>query len=150
MTLRVEVATSATAEMLAALHVLVPLLSSSAAPLSESELEDIVSSKATTLLLAYDNDAIVGTLSLAIFRTPSGLRAWIEDVIVDQAARGSGVGRALVSAAITYAENEHVRTIDLTSRPSRASAHRLYERMGFVVRETNNYRLDIEGLEKQT
>ncbi len=81
-------------------------------------------------------------LTLAVFRIPTGLRAWIEDVVVDEAARGRGVGAELTSAAIRLAGERGARTVDLTSRPSREAANRLYQRLGFVQRETNVYRFE--------
>ena len=79
-------------------------------------------------------------LSLATFKIPTGLRAWIEDVVVDEAARGQGAGQALVEAAVAHAKELGCRTVDLTSRPSREAANRLYKRCGFKLRETNVYR----------
>jgi ribosomal protein S18 acetylase RimI-like enzyme len=93
-------------------------------------------------LATEDDGTIVGTLTLAIFRIPTGLRAWIEDVVVDERARGRGVGAALTNAAIRLASDQGARTVDLTSRPSREAANRLYQRLGFVARETNVYRFD--------
>jgi ribosomal protein S18 acetylase RimI-like enzyme len=82
-------------------------------------------------------------LTLVIFRTPTGARAWIEDVVVDESARGQGAGEALVAEAIRLASDAGARTVDLTSRPSRESANRLYEKIGFQARETNVYRYDL-------
>lgn len=87
-----------------------------------------------------DSDQIVGMLSLATFTIPTGMRAWIEDVVVDEAARGHGAGAALVEAACAYASELGAKSIDLTSRPSREAANRLYQRCGFALRETNVYR----------
>jgi ribosomal protein S18 acetylase RimI-like enzyme len=138
---RVEEATALSDELVAAIASLVGQLSSSAAPPSEQELDAIVSSPSTRLLVARDaGDAIVGTLTLALFRIPTGFRAWIEDVVVDEAARGRGVGELLTRAALELAEDEGARSVDLTSRPSREAANRLYERLGFEPRETNVYR----------
>jgi len=142
----VEPATEATPEVVAAVAAMLPLLSRSAPAPSASEVAEIVNSPATTLFLARDGDgAIVGTLTLAVFRIPSGVRAWIEDVIVTEAARGGGCGEALNRAAIAAAEAAGARTVDLTSRPSREAANRLYRRLGFVGRETNVYRYSSEG-----
>ncbi len=88
---------------------------------------------------------IVGSLTLAVFRVPTGLRAWIEDVVVDESARGAGAGEALVLAAVRRAEAEGARTVDLTSRPSREAANRLYLRVGFEARTTNVYRFSFAG-----
>ncbi|MBW3644796.1 MAG: GNAT family N-acetyltransferase, partial [Actinobacteria bacterium] len=111
---------------------LVPQLSRSAPPLSHAELAEIVASPATVLLVARDDrSAIVGSLTLVVFRIPTGLRAWIEDVVVDEAARGAGVGQALSRAALALAAERGARSVDLTSRPSREAANRLYRRLGF-------------------
>jgi len=133
-------------ELLAEIRRLVPQLSTSAKPLEAYDLETLVTSQATQLLVArLDGQRIVGTLTLAIFRIPTGVRAWIEDVIVDESARGHGVGAALCAEAIHRARLAGARTVDLTSNPSREDAHRLYERVGFTVRETNVYRYSLEG-----
>ena len=139
--LDIAVAQSVTPDLLDALHHLVPQLSSSASPITPEELAEIVDAPATMLFVAYDEDGeIVGSLTLVLFRIPTGLRAWIEDVVVDDDARGHGVGAALNEAAIAAAAARGSRTVDLTSRPSREAANRLYQRLGFVARETNVYR----------
>jgi ribosomal protein S18 acetylase RimI-like enzyme len=139
--LRIEEATQVDDELVAAFAALVPQLSRGASAPDRAELEAIVSSPATTLLVARDGgDRIVGSLTLVIFRIPTGVRAWIEDVVVDERARGHGVGAALVEAATERAERAGSRTVDLTSRPDRVAANRLYARMGFVPRKTNVYR----------
>jgi ribosomal protein S18 acetylase RimI-like enzyme len=137
-------ATEAMPELLDALHRLVPQLSSSAPPLSAAHLAEIVASPATVLLVASTGDGeVVGTLSLVLFRAPTGLRAWIEDVVVDEATRGAGVGVALVRHAIGRARIAGAQTVDLTSRPSREAANRLYVREGFQARTTNVYRFEL-------
>ncbi|MEY2741308.1 MAG: GNAT family N-acetyltransferase [Ilumatobacteraceae bacterium] len=147
---RVDVATAATDELLAACHRLVPQLSSSSAPLTAAELGEIVGSPSTVLFVAREVGAtgaapgpVLGLLTLAIFRIPTGVRAWIEDVVVDGAARGRGVGEALNRAALDEARRRGARTVDLTSRPSREAANRLYRRIGFAARDTNVYRFDL-------
>lgn len=139
----VREATEASTELLADLRRLLPQLSTSAPPISAAELSAIVGSPATVLLVARLEGTVVGCLTLAQFRVPTGMRAWIEDVVVDEAARGSGVGAALTLAAVERARTAGARTVDLTSRPSRRAANRLYQRLGFVARETNVYRLDL-------
>ncbi len=138
----VEEVTTVTSEVLDALRALVPELSSSAPPLTEVALEGIVQSPATILLVARDaaHGTILGSLTLVVFSAPTGPRAWIEDVVVDTATRGRGVGAALVLEANARAGAAGSRTVDLTSRPSREAANRLYVRLGFVRRETNVYR----------
>jgi ribosomal protein S18 acetylase RimI-like enzyme len=142
----VEECESVTDELVEAMAGLIPQLSSSSPPPTAEELSEIVGSDATHLLLARDGDGpglggrIVGSMTLAVFRIPTGVRAWIEDVVVDGDARGQGVGETLNRAALEVAERRGARTVDLTSRPSREAANRLYRRIGFVQRETNVYR----------
>jgi ribosomal protein S18 acetylase RimI-like enzyme len=139
-------ATAVSPEMVEAFARLVPQLSSSAPGPSGSDLEEIVSSPATVLFIASDvSGDIVGSLTLALFRVPTGVRAWIEDVVVDESARGAGVGEALVMAALARTEAEGAKSVDLTSRPSREGANRLYVRLGFEERQTNVYRYNSEG-----
>jgi len=124
---------------------LVPQLSSSNPPPSDEELRHIIDSPASILLIARDDDTgrILGSLTLVVFLIPTGIRAWIEDVVVDEAARGRGVGEALNRHALDRARAEGAKTIDLTSRPTREAANRLYLRLGFVPRETNIYRFTL-------
>jgi ribosomal protein S18 acetylase RimI-like enzyme len=139
--IRVEAATEVTAELVEAIAGLVPQLSSSSPPPSPAELAEIVESPATTLLVArLPEGEIVGSLTLVVFRIPTGVRAWIEDVVVDDGARGRGVGEALNEEAVRRAVAAGARSVDLTSRPSREAANRLYRRLGFEVRDTNVYR----------
>jgi ribosomal protein S18 acetylase RimI-like enzyme len=137
----VEEATEVTAELVDAFARLTPQLSAGSAPPDEAALKEIVSSPATTLLVARDDERrIVGSLTLVAFRIPTGLRAWIEDVVVDGDARRQGVGEALNREAIRRAQASGARSVDLTSRPTREEANRLYRRLGFQPRETNVYR----------
>ena len=140
--------TEVTPDLVAAFERLTPQLSSSNPAPTSGELAEIVASDATVLLVAHDTsrtgaDAIVGSMTLALFRIPTGMRAWIEDVVVDEAARGQGVGDQLNRAALDVARSRGARTVDLTSRPSRAAANRLYQRIGFVARDTNVYRYQL-------
>ena len=139
----VEIAASATDEIVAAMGVLIPQLSSSNPPPTHSDLESIISSESSVLFIARVDGHIVGSLTLATFRIPTGIRAWIEDVVVDEAARGHGVGEALNRAALDEARRRGAITVELTSRPSREAANRLYLRLGFVQRETNVYRYSL-------
>lgn len=139
----IEVATSATNEVVEAFERLIPQLSSSNPPPTREALDAIVQSEASVLFLARVDGRIVGSLTLATFRIPTGVRAWIEDVVVDESARGHGVGEALNRAAIEEAKRRGAITVELTSRPSREAANRLYQRMGFVARDTNVYRFTI-------
>jgi len=137
----IEVVTEPTREVHEALVRLVPQLSASASPMTLDELTAIVASDAVKLLVARNDDgSIVASLTLAVFPTPTGMRAWIEDVIVDEEARGRGIGEALTAEALALARAAGARTVDLTSRPARESANRLYARIGFALRDTNLYR----------
>ncbi len=140
---RVEAALTADPELYHAVARLVPQLSRSAAQPTAYDLEAIVESPATTLFVARADAEIVGMLTLAVFRAPTGVRAWIEDVVVDEAARGRDAGRTLVEAALASARRAEARTVDLTSRPDRVVANAMYERLGFERRETNVYRLTL-------
>ena len=140
-TIAVEEVETVSAELTESIAALVRQLSSSAAAPTAAELGEIAASDTTRLLVARDGDgAVVGTLTLVLFRLPTGVRAWIEDVVVDEAARGGGVGEALSREALRLATEAGVRTVDLTSRPEREAANRLYRRLGFEQRETNVYR----------
>jgi ribosomal protein S18 acetylase RimI-like enzyme len=148
--IEIREATKVDAELVEAFARLVPQLSESAALPTSRTLAEIVDSDCATLLLAVDtaktgSAAIVGSLTLVIFRIPTGLRAWIEDVVVDSSATRKGVGEALNRRALDIATERGCRNVDLTSRPSRGAANRLYLRLGFSPRETNVYRRFIEG-----
>jgi ribosomal protein S18 acetylase RimI-like enzyme len=133
-----------TPELVEAFARLIPQLSSSNPPPDEAALRRIVASQASHLLVARDGDGrIVGSLTLVVFPIPTGMRAWIEDVVVDQAAGRQGIGTALNRFALDLARELGARTVDLTSRPSREVANRLYRGIGFVPRETNVYRYDL-------
>jgi ribosomal protein S18 acetylase RimI-like enzyme len=143
-------ATEVTPELREAMDRLVPQLSKSNPPPSDEQLAAILTSRATTMFVAVDTASgegpdgrIVGSLTLALFRIPTGLRAWIEDVMVDEVARRRGVGEALNLAAIDRARTAGATTVDLTSRPSREAANQLYLKLGFQPRETNVYRFDL-------
>ena len=147
----VELITAATPELHEAMGRLLPQLSRSAAPMSEADVERFLSQSSVHLFVfraemadADGNNPILGMLSLATFEIPTGVRAWVEDVVVDEAARGQGAGLALVEAAIEHAKTVGARTVDLTSRPTREAANRLYQRAGFQLRETNVYRVTLE------
>ena len=130
-----------TPELVAAFRLLTPQLSRSAPAAGGHELAEMVRSHATILLMAREAEkGLVGSLTLVLFRIPTGVRAWIEDVVVDSEARGRGVAEVLCREALNRASAAGARTVDLTSRPSREAANRLYRRLGFVERETNVYR----------
>jgi ribosomal protein S18 acetylase RimI-like enzyme len=130
-------------ELVTALAGLIPQLSSSSPPPTASELDAIVGSPDTVLFVARIDGRIVGSLTLAFYRIPTGLKAWIEDVVVDGSARGAGVGEALNHAALDEARRRGAKNVSLTSRASREAANRLYQRIGFVRYETNLYRFEL-------
>ncbi|MBV1852725.1 GNAT family N-acetyltransferase [Catellatospora tritici] len=141
MSVDVEVLQEVDDEVVEAFGRLLPQLSRSAKPLDLDALATLVAWQGNHLLIARVDGRIVGALTLVLFPIPTGVRAWIEDVVVDEAARGAGVGAALTREAIRLARAAGAGTVDLTSRPSREAANRLYLRMGFQLRETNVYRL---------
>ena len=142
-TVEIEVCPAVTDQLVEAMQRLIPQLSSSNPPPGRAELEEIVASAATTLFLARHRGRIVGSLTLVAFRIPTGVRTRIEDVVVDESLRGKRVGEMLSQAALDRARQLGARSTDLTSRPSREAANRLYARMGFERRESNVYRYTL-------
>ena len=143
----VELLTTPTPELVEAMGRLLPQLSRSASPLGADDVERLLSQGGVHLFVFRPDSAdasgerpVLGMLSLAVFEIPTG-----EDVVVDSGARGHGAGLALVEAALEHAKGIGARTVDLTSRPSREAANRLYRRAGFVQRETNVYRVALDG-----
>jgi ribosomal protein S18 acetylase RimI-like enzyme len=136
----IELARQADEQLAAAFARLVPQLSSTSVVPDVEALHRIVEFPGNRLLVARDGDQVVGTLTLVLFPIPTGLRARIEDVVVDEAARGRGVGEALTREAVRLADEAGARTVDLTSRPGRGAAVRLYQRVGFEERPSRVYR----------
>ncbi len=149
----VELIEQSSPELVAAMERLIPQLSRSAKPLTAEQTRTLVDQDSVYLFVfrtdkpvtAADGNeveagTILGMLSLATFAIPTGVRAWVEDVVVDAGTRGMGAGQQLVEAAVAHAQKIGARTVDLTSRPSREAANRLYRRCGFELRETNVYR----------
>lgn len=141
----IEIASEVSDELVEAFARLVPQLSKNSPPPNAAELEEMIASGASDVLVARLNGVIVGTLTLVTFRIPTGVRAWIEDVVVDDSARGHGVGDLLNRFALDVARRKGAKTVDLTSRPSREAANRLYQRIGFEPRDTNVYRFSLEA-----
>ena len=149
----VELIEQSSPELVAAMERLIPQLIRSAKPLTAEQTQALVDQDSVYLFVfrtdkpvtAADGNeveagTILGMLSLATFAIPTGVRAWVEDVVVDAGTRGMGAGQQLVEAAVAHAQKIGARTVDLTSRPSREAANRLYRRCGFELRETNVYR----------
>ena len=135
--MKIEELTDFSTTNLDAINGLLPQLSPSVVALEEGDLRNIVDSESTKLFLAIDEDGVFGMLSLVLFRIPTGRKAWVEDVVVDEKARGRGVGKLLTEHAIQVAREHGAHSVDLTSRPSREAANALYQRVGFQKRETN-------------
>ncbi len=141
MGVEVAVATSASDDIVEAFVRLTPQLSPTAPAPSKADLQAIIDHDACDLLIARDADgSILGSMTLVLFPIPTGLRGWIEDVVVDEAARGKGVGEVLNRRALDIAQKRGAKTVDLTSRPSRVAANKLYQKLGFVQHDTNVYR----------
>ena len=137
--------TEVTESLTDAYRVLIPQLSSSSNPPTGEALQRIIESDSAQILIAEnENGEILGTMTIIIFQIPTGIRAWIEDVVVDSSARGKGIGKKLNLAALELAKQAGAKTVDLTSRPARQEANQLYRSIGFVERETNVYRFSLE------
>lgn len=144
MPVAVEVATTVDDELVAAFARLIPQLSRSNPAPDAAALQHIVNHEACHLLVAREEGKVLGALTLVVFPIPTAMRAWIEDVVVDNEARGKGVGESLSRRAIELAASLGAKTVELTSRPSREAANRLYQRIGFEARETNVYRYTVD------
>jgi ribosomal protein S18 acetylase RimI-like enzyme len=142
--MQIDIVTQADAELYDAFQRLVPQLTNNNPPPSFDNLTDLVREPSSTLMVARGDDGkIIGALTLTVYRVPTGIRSIIEDVIVDNSARGQGVGEALMALAIEIAREKGASNISLTCNPMRESANRLYQRMGFKKRETNAYQLKL-------
>jgi ribosomal protein S18 acetylase RimI-like enzyme len=139
----IEIANAVTDEIVAAFERLIPQLSSSSPAPTRDQLAAIVEDPFSVLYVARLDGDIVGSLTLAMYQIPTGLKAWIEDVVVDGTVRGRGVGEALSAAALDEARRRGAKDVSLTSRPFRESANRLYQRLGFQPYETNVYRFKL-------
>jgi ribosomal protein S18 acetylase RimI-like enzyme len=143
-TVEISPATAVTDELVDAFARLVPQVSSSAPPPTAADLAAIVAAPDSVLFVARVDGRIAGALTLAMYRIPTGLKAWIEDVVVDESARGRGIGEALSRAALDEARRRGAKHVSLTSRPGRGAANRLYPRIGFERYDTNVYRYRID------
>jgi len=139
--IKVEQVGTFSEDILHAVNWLLPQLTENSQQLKSDQLAVIIKSESTTIFIAKENENIVGCLTLIMVQIPSGIRAIIEDVIVDERARGKGIGRFLTEAAILYAKEHGAKNINLTSSPKREAANILYQKMGFIKRETNVYRM---------
>jgi ribosomal protein S18 acetylase RimI-like enzyme len=138
--LKIEVVKQFDPSLLQAVASLLPQLTSSGRTMTAAELRAMIASPLTTLFIAKDEDKIVGMISLAVVQMPTGLRSYLEDLVIDSAYRQRGAATALLQAAIDLARSSGARTLNMTSRSSRTEAIRLYERLGFRRRDTNAFR----------
>ncbi|EGJ72377.1 GCN5-related N-acetyltransferase [Bacteroides coprosuis DSM 18011] len=131
-------------KLIEAMQCLIPQLTELGEPISFDSLSSLVNDQESELILAINEEnKIVGSLALVVFTIPTGKKAFIEDVIVDHSARGLGIGEKLIQKAIDLSKEKQVRRIELSSRPIRIPANKLYQKMGFKVRDTNFYRLEL-------
>ena len=137
--MRIERVTEPDDRLVHAMARLVPQLSPKRTPPGPIELAELAAAPGTSLLVAYEDGDVLGMLTLVLYRVPTGIRGWIHDVVVDEAARGRGVGGELTAEALRLAEQAGAVSVELTTRPQRAEANRLYQRLGFERRETNVY-----------
>ena len=141
--IEIKACRSVSDELEEAMNHLIPQLSQSSLPPSRPDLEEIIDNSDNTLLAAFFEGRIVGCLMLVMFRIPTGLRARIEDVVVDETVRGNRIAERLSIEALKLARISGARNVDLTSRPTRVAANRLYMRMGFELRDSNVYRYTL-------
>ncbi len=137
--MRIERVKEPDERLAAAVARLVPQLSPARTPPTLAELAELAAAPGTSLLVAFEDDDVLGMLTLVLYRVPTGVRGWIHDVVVDEAARGRGVGGELTTEALRLAEGAGAISVELTPRAARAEANRLYQRHGFERRETNVY-----------
>ena len=138
----IKLLTEATPNTTEAINKLLPQLTAHCKGISTEELDAIVHSGHTFLFLPYHNDSIVGMATLVCYSSPTGKKCWIEDVVIDEVARGQKIGKRLIEHLINYAQENGKGCIMLTSRPSREIANRLYQSVGFERRETNVYKME--------
>lgn len=141
--MKIEIVSKNTSEISKTLEKLIPQLDPTVPIPSKDDLTQIISSSSIYLYIARDpalNNQIVGTLTLVLYRSPTGLHAHFEDLVVDQNSREKRIGTTLLKTALKKAREKGAAFIDLTSRPSRKTANQLYKRIGFTRRKTNLYR----------
>ena len=143
MAVRIEVVEQPSKELEAALAGLLPQLNPAIRPPDAGRLAKLLADPAVRLLVAREGDTIAGTATVIVYTSPAWTKARIEDVVVDQSARGKGVGRALVDACIAIARERGCAIVELQSKRSRVEANRLYLEMGFELRDSNFYRLKL-------
>lgn len=140
MTMHIEEVTANTTGLTDAINRFLCLLTSTGHPITESDLAALIASGNSHLFVAIDEQgSYAGMITVGIYRSPTGKKAWIEDVVVDEAYRGRGVGKQLTQHAIAFARLQQVKLLSLTSNPARIAANQLYPNVGFLRKETNVY-----------
>ncbi|MBE0684832.1 MAG: GNAT family N-acetyltransferase [Anaerolineaceae bacterium] len=140
----VEQVKNVTPDLINAVRLLLPQLTKFNPILNDEDIQEMIQSQASSLWIAKNESGeIIGMLSLAIYRTTTGIHAWIEDVVVDQKARRQGVGGRLTLAAVEFAHQNNAKAVSLTSRPEREAANQLYQKLGFEFVKTNLYRKNL-------
>lgn len=139
--MQIEILSDVDNKIITAFNRLMQQLSSNYKPIAKEYLIDIINSSNIIIFVAKENETIIGSLSLVFYNIPTGMKAWVEDVVIDQSVRGKGVGKALIEQAIFYAKQSGASKLDLTSSPERVAANKLYQKLNFEKRETNVYRL---------
>ncbi len=144
--MRIEPATVATQDLLDALSRLLPQLNPDLPVLTMERLDRVINDPATTLLVARDDqdEKIIGTATVLVYTTPAQVKSRIEDVVVDEEARGKGAGKELVEHCIEVAREAGAEVVELQSARWRQVANKLYPKIGFQLRESNLYRLSLE------
>jgi len=144
--MHIEQVTQITDELVEAFQRLMPQLTTNYPPPTRDELKALVDFPASKLLVAREREStpILGAATLCFVRAPSGVHARLEDVVVDAASRGQGIGEALTRAALRLAAEAGAGYVALTSNPRREAANRLYQRLGFKKWETNVYRWAVD------
>ena len=111
---------------------------------TEETLKDILSSATSHLFIIYVEGQAAGMLTLGHYVSPTGVKYWVEDVVVDQMYRGRALGRRLIDFAIDYVKRQGRATLMLTSKPARVAANKLYQSAGFQAKQTNVYKMDFD------
>ena len=143
--MKIRIVRRFTARILKAVNRLLPQLDREAEPMTEERFRAVLRSEATHFFIAETDDKVIaGMLSAVVYNIPTGTKFWIEDVVVDESYRGKGIGKDLMKCAIDFARSKGARSVDLTSRPDRVAANKLYQDLGFVLRETNVYRYSLK------
>jgi Predicted acetyltransferase len=145
MAMKINQLTVESQEILNKINSLLNVLTADARVLTFDDLVEILNSDNTAVFIAEEDGKIVGMMTFVTYRIPSGLKAWIEDVAVDTSKQGKGIGKALIERAIEYAKQLNISKVDLTTAPFRVAANALYQKLGFVKRETNVYRLMLNS-----